>query len=121
MEAGVPVTPVYSADTTFVPNSNILTVSEYLHVRWNKEVETDISACVGWGCDKRLDINTLGVGYIRYLCSHHCCRCCSEYATAAAVKLAEYATPPLPPTTTVTSTLLNKTSGTRSRCTRVSE
>jgi len=48
MEAGVPVTPEYSADTTFVRNCINLTLSKFLHVRWNKGLETDMSACVGW-------------------------------------------------------------------------
>ena len=48
MEAWVPATPEYSADTTFVCNCIKLTLSKFLHVSWNKELETDMSAQV-WG------------------------------------------------------------------------
>ena len=88
MEAGVPVTPEYSADTTFVRNCINLTVSKYLHVRWNKGLETDMSARVGWGCGKCLGINILCVVSVRYLCSHLCnCNCCNTTpATAPLLK-----------------------------------
>ena len=59
MEAAVPATPEYSADTTFVCNCIALTLSKFLHIRWNKGLETDMSARVGWGCDKCLGISTL--------------------------------------------------------------
>ena len=58
-EGWVPATPEYSADTTFVRNYINLTLSKFLHVRWNKGLETDMSARVGWDCDKCLGINTL--------------------------------------------------------------
>jgi len=35
MEVAVPDTPEYSADTTFVRNCITLTLSKFLHVRWN--------------------------------------------------------------------------------------
>jgi len=59
MEAWVTAIPEYSADTTFVCNCINLTLSKFLHVFWNKELETDMSARVGWGCEKCLGTNTL--------------------------------------------------------------
>jgi len=47
MEAAVPATPEYIADTKFVRNCITLTLSKFLHVRWKKGLETDMSARVG--------------------------------------------------------------------------
>ena len=78
MEAWVPATPEYNADTTLVCNWINLTLSKFLHEWWNKGMETDKSARVGSGCDKCLGISTLWVLSVRYLCSQLCnCNCCN--------------------------------------------
>ena len=54
---------MHNADTSDVLNSNNAAVSAFLHVPWNKGLEADMSACVGWGLDLRLCIKR----YVRVL------------------------------------------------------
>jgi len=42
---------MHSADTSDVLNSNNAAVSAFRHVHWNKRLEADVSACVGWVLD----------------------------------------------------------------------
>ena len=54
---------------------------------WNKGFETDMSACVGWDLDKRLCINTLGVGPVIVLTTASAvvhCNCCETHRVSNA-------------------------------------
>jgi len=67
---------MHSADTSVVLNSNNAAVCAFLHVPWNKGLEGDMSACVGWGLDIRLCMKR----YVRGLYGT-----CVPNATVAAV------------------------------------
>jgi len=61
MSYGVPVTPVHSAEITFVPIGTNFERSAFRHV-YVKQMSAFV--CV-WDVDICLRINTLGAGYVR--------------------------------------------------------